>query len=108
MGYHFFLSFCLSHSTKKIHRGDPCDSEVVWYGRKFCTSGMVSRLSVEIFVSHSAGKNQWGAPLCIEKIFSMKFFMHRRGGGVITVFSISFFHKTEKILEGDPCVSEMS
>ena len=57
--------------------------------------GEVSRVSIEIFLSHSAGKNRKGTLLGFERILVSKSFKQRRGEA--SRFCLNFFsHRTEK------------
>ena len=64
----------------------------------------VSRVSVEIFLFHSAEKFCWGTLQCFRKYWVSKNFRHKRGEGVLR-FSVEkiLFHRTEtKNFVGEP------
>ena len=62
----------------------------------------MSRFSVEIFLSHSAGKKFGGILPCSNEILVMKTFVHRRG--VVTFFRTFFCQtKPKNSKEGPLC-----
>ena len=107
--YHSFPSIFLSHSTEKLREEPSTVSESFKFqvSKKLMQKNGISRLSVEIFLSQSAGKFRWGTLRYIRKVRLSKKFMPKR---MILFFSVEFFSRILPInFVGEPlCVSESS
>ena len=84
--YHDFPSKFLSHrtETKSFVKEPFCFPEIFWYRKNLWIRGGISRLSVEIFMSHRAENFRKEILLFLRKILVSKSFMDEVGG--ITFF----------------------
>ena len=89
--------FCrnfLSHrtETESFVKEPFCFPEIFWYQKNLWIRGGISRLSVKIFMSHSADNFRKGILLFLRKFLVSKSFMDEKGG--ITFFRPNIFGLT--------------
>ena len=102
-----FRQIFWSHSTEKLREEPSNFSESFKFevSKKFMRKNRIPRLSVENFLSQSAGNFRWGTLRYIRKVRLSKNFMTNR---LKTLFSVEFFSRIPPLnFVGEPlCVSE--
>ena len=106
-GIRIFCQNCFLAQCGKTSWRNPLVFQKISGIKNFMDKRVISRFSVQIFLSHSTKKPYKGTLLCLRKTLVSKTFMHKRGKGN-TIIRFFLCHSTETFRKGTllRCVSE--